>query len=270
MTSPLADTDKPPARILTRADGASIAYHTRAGKPEQGGQARKPGLLFLGGFNSNMDGTKARHLDRFCRDYDLGYTRFDYQGHGQSSGQFADGTIGLWAADALAVLDEVTRGPQLLVGSSMGAWMAMLLAKARPDLVAGLVLIAPAPDFAQKIMWPGLPEAAKLAILKDGVWHRPSEFEDEDYPITGRLIEESRNHNLLDGDPIPFTGPVRIVQGDRDEVIPVSHALETAAAFDSDDVQTIILKGGDHRLSKPHELKLLEQTLLNLVQAAQE
>ncbi|RED51422.1 alpha/beta hydrolase [Aestuariispira insulae] len=270
MTSPQPDTEQTPSRILSRDGGASIAYHARTGKTVAGEQARKPAVFFLGGFNSNMEGTKARYLDRFCVEQGLGYTRFDYQGHGQSSGTFADGTIGLWRDDALAVLDQVAEGPQILVGSSMGAWMALLLAKARPDRVAGLALIAPAPDFAQKIMWPSLPEDAKLAILKDGFWNRPSEFEDEDYPITGRLIEESRDHNLLDGDPIAFDGPVRILQGDRDEVIPVAHALATAGAVTSQDVQTTILKGGDHRLSKPHELSLLEKTILELVETRQD
>lgn len=255
------------ARILTRDGGASIAYHRRACKPD-GPLHGAPGVIFCGGFNSHMQGTKAMHLDRFCEGQGLGYVRFDYQGHGQSSGSFAEGTIGEWSADALAILDQVAEGRQVIVGSSMGAWMAMLLAKARPERVAALLLIAPAPDFANRIMWPNLPEKARQQIMETGVWHRPSEFEDEDYPITRRLIEESSNHHLLDGDPLAFEGPVRILQGDEDEVIPVAHALATAGAIRSQDVQTVIVKGGDHRLSKPHELDLLDRSLLELVQQA--
>ncbi|WP_259781727.1 alpha/beta hydrolase [Aestuariispira ectoiniformans] len=258
-------TDNPLAfDILTCKGGASIAYRHRPGKP-QTGNATRPGVIFCGGFNSNMDGTKAGRLDRFCEKEGLAYTRFDYQGHGHSSGRFEDGTIGLWFEDALAVLDKVTDGPQLIVGSSMGAWMAMLLTRARVERISGLVLLAPAPDFGQKLMWPSLPQAARDAIEQDGLWQRPSEFEDEDYPITRALIEESANHHLLDGDPLPFDGPVRILQGDRDEVVPVAHALKTAAAFRSGDVVTSIIKGADHRLSTEANLKLLENTILDLV-----
>jgi len=224
----MMDTQSTEPRFLSRDEGASIAYHTRAGKPEQApdsGNRACDGILFCGGFNSNMAGTKARHLDAFCTDNGLGYTRFDYQGHGQSSGRFQDGSIGLWAADALAVLDHAASGRQLIIGSSMGAWIAMLLAKARPERVAGLILIAPAPDFAQRLMWPSLPESARQQILETGSWNRPSEFEDEDYPITRHLIDESREHHLLDGPPVAFHGPVRILQGDGDEVVPVPHAL---------------------------------------------
>lgn len=258
-------TDNPLAfDTLTREGGASIAYRHRPRK-SQAAQKARPDVVFCGGFNSNMDGTKAGMLDDFCAGQGLGYTRFDYQGHGHSSGRFEDGTIGLWFEDALTVLDRVTDGPQLVVGSSMGAWMAMLLARARPNRIAGLVLLAPAPDFGQKLMWPSLPQAARDAIEKDGLWQRPSEFEDDDYPITKALIDESADHHLLDGEPLPFDGPVRILQGDQDEVVPVAHALRTATAIRSDDVVTAIIKGGDHRLSTENDLNLLKKTILDLV-----
>lgn len=258
-------TDNPlPFDTLSREGGASIAYRHRPGKSEATAQYR-PGVVFCGGFNSNMDGTKAERLDRFCRDEGLTYTRFDYQGHGHSSGRFEDGTIGEWFADALAILDHVTRGPQVIVGSSMGGWMAMLLTRARPERVAGLVLLAPAPDFAMKLMWPSLPQAARNAITTEGVWLRPSEFEDEAYPITRRLMEESAAHHLLDSDPIAFDGPVRILQGGRDEVVPVAHALRSAAAIRSDDIVTSVIKDGDHRLSTEADLIRLEEAIRELV-----
>lgn len=224
----------------------------------------RPSVLFCGGFHSEMRGNKATALDAFSAREGLGYTRFDYQGHGRSSGRFEDGTIGLWFEDALAVLDQVAEGPQLIVGSSMGAWIALLLARARPERVSALVLIAPATDFTTRLMWPSLPEEARQAIEQDGIWHRPSEFEDDAYPLTRELFEEARAHHLLDSPPIPFDGPVHIIHGDQDEVVPVSHAHLTAEALRSSAVLTSVVKGGDHRLSTPADLRFLENTILGL------
>lgn len=257
----MPNADPTPARTLQRGNGASIAYRTRPGKSDNAA----PGVLFCGGFNSHMQGSKATFLDQFCESHGLAYTRFDYQGHGESSGDFADGTIGEWADDALAILDAVATGPQLVVGSSMGAWIAMLLARARPETVSALVLIAPGPDFPTKLLWPALPQSAQDAIRRHGQWLRPSEFEDERYPITKKLIEESSAHNLLDGDPVAFDGPVRILHGDRDEVVPVEHALKTAGAIRSKDIVTSIVKGGDHRLSAPAHLTFLENTIRDIL-----
>lgn len=235
--------------------GEKIAYRHARGK------SGRPGVLFCGGFHSDMEGTKASFLHRKLSGCGRAFVRFDYRGHGRSSGRFEDGTIGDWYADALAVLDRVCEGPQTVVGSSMGAWMAMLLSRDRPGRIASLVLIAPAPDFPRKLLWPSLPAEGRRAIKRDGAWPRPSEFEDDPYPITRKLIEESAAHELLDGPPIPFTGPVRILHGLRDEVVPLAHAERCLEAFGSDDVQLTVTKAGDHRLSKDADLERLFQAV---------
>jgi len=242
---------------LDLEDGVRLAYRHRPG--------RGPGLLFCCGFHSDMNGNKATYLDRYAAGQGLSYTRFDYQGHGASTGRFADGTIGIWFGDALSVLDRVAQGPQVIVGSSMGAWMALLLARARPERVAGLVLLAPAPDFPTRLMLPSMPEEVRAVLYRDGVWDRPSEYADEDYPITLNLIEESERHNLLQGDPVPFDGPVRIIHGDSDEVVPLDHVLKIPAQVRSADIVTAIVKGGDHRLSTEADLRRLSAVLDELV-----
>ena len=242
--------------ILARPGGATIAYHHRSG--------RTPGVIFCAGFKSDMTGGKALALERWCAAGGRQYTRFDYQGHGQSSGAFADGTIGQWRDDALAVLDTVTDGPQVVVGSSMGGWIALLLAVARPECVAGIVGIAPAVDFTQALLWPRLTDEARRQIEEEGVWHRPSEYGREPYPITRRLIEEGRNHLLMPG-PIPFDGPVRIVHGMQDEAVPWEHALRVSAALRSDDVAVTLIKDGEHRLSRNSDLERLCRTVGGLI-----
>lgn len=224
-----------------RADGAS----------KSGG---RPDILFCGGFHSNMDGGKASYLHAQCAAAGRGFTRFDYRGHGLSDGRFADGTIGDWAADARLVMDRVCQGPQIVVGSSMGAWMALLLARDRPLRVAGLILIAPATDFPRRLMLPQLPADARAALETDGVWYRPSEFEDDPYPITKRLIDESAAHELLSGPPIRIDGPVRILHGTQDEVVPLAHAQMVADWVDAETVTLDVIQGGDHRLSEPDDL----------------
>ncbi len=234
-----------------------LAYRHRPG--------RGPGVLFCCGFHSDMNGNKATYLDAYAAARGVAYTRFDYQGHGASTGRFADGTIGVWFGDALAILDRVTEGPQVIVGSSMGAWMALLLAGVRPERVAGLLLLAPAPDFPTKLMLPAMSEESRAVLYRDGVWDRPSEYADEDYPITLALIEESARHNLLDGGPVPFDGPVRIVHGDSDEVVPLDHVLKIPAQIRSTDVVTEVIKGGDHRLSTDADLQRLSVAVDGLV-----
>ncbi len=228
--------------ILARADGATIAYRHSPGS--------EPGVIFCGGFKSDMTGTKATMLDAFCRARGQQFTRFDYQGHGASSGEFEAGTIGQWFADLLAVFEDVTSGPQIVVGSSMGGWMALLLTLLRGDRIGGLVLLAPAADFTTELLWKGLPPEARQQIETDGVWCRPSIYDDGPYPITRNLIEESRKHLVLDH-PIPFAGPVRILLGLRDETITVEHVLRTARARTSEDIEITFVKNGDHRLSEP-------------------
>lgn len=241
--------------ILARADGATIAYHHNSGTG--------PGVLFCGGFKSDMTGTKATALEAFCRQRGQQYTRFDYQGHGASSGRFEDGTIGTWRDDMLAVFEEVTDGPQIVVGSSMGGWMALLLTLLRADRVAGLILLAPAADFTTELLWKGLPPEARAQIERDGMWLRPSIYDDGPYPITRNLIEESRAHLVL-GHPIPFDGPVRILLGLQDETIPVAHILRTADAIASQDIEITLIKDGDHRLSNPNDLDKLRATVAAL------
>ena len=259
--TPCSPTPENSVHTLARDSGAAIAYRHRAALSSGHGA----NVLFCGGFHSEMAGNKASALDAFSAARGVGYTRFDYQGHGRSSGQFEEGGIGLWFEDALAILDRVATGPQLVVGSSMGAWIALLLARARPERVKALVLIAPATDFTTRLMWPSLPEEARRAIEDLGIWHRPSEFEDDAYPLTRHLFEEARGHHLLDGPPIPFDGPVHILHGDRDEVVPVAHAQLTADALRSRRVVTSIIKDGDHRLSTPANLDLLFAAITSLM-----
>ena len=240
--------------ILTRENGAAIAYHYTPVRATP--SKNQPGVIFCGGFKSDMTGVKATTLQGFCCGRGQQYTRFDYQGHGASSGAFVEGSIGEWRGDLLDVFDRVTQGPHIVVGSSMGGWMALLLALARPARVRGLVLVAPAADFTDALLWPNLSDAARRQIETEGVWLRPSLYDDGPYPITRHLIEESRAHLVLGG-AVPFSGPVRILHGLEDETIPVEHVLRTANAITSLDVVVSLVKGGDHRLSSPADLERL-------------
>ncbi len=240
---------------LPAPDGTPLAYRRLRGTG--------PGVVFLGGFHSDMTGSKAEYLHGWCAARGTPFLRMDYSGHGASGGRFVDGTIGRWAADAEAALLALSDGPQVLVGSSMGGWIALLLALRHPARVRGLVGIAPAPDFTEDLMWAEFPEEVRSAILRDGAWRRPSEY-GEPYPITRALIEDGRNHLLLGGR-IAITAPVRILQGDADPDVPWRHALRLAAALDSQDVRVTLVKGGDHRLSSPRDLSLLGETLAALL-----
>ncbi len=220
-----------------------------------------PGVFWLGGFNSDMKGTKAQALDDWAAEQRRACIRFDYSGHGESSGRFAEGTIGQWHEESLSVFDTVCDGPQIVVGSSMGGWMALLLARAlakRRDAVsraslAGLVLIAPAPDFTEDLMWKGFSQEIRDEIMTKGVWHRPSEYGDQAYPITRNLIEEGRNHLLLGGT-IDVGCPVRILQGAQDPDVPWRHAFALTHCLPSDDVVLTLVQDGDHRLSRPQDI----------------
>lgn len=236
---------------LQRDNGAAIAYHHTPGTG--------PGVLFCTGFKSDMQGTKALALEADCRARGQQVTRFDYQGHGQSSGDFIGGTIGEWLADTLAVLDSVTTGPQVIVGSSMGGWIALLAACARPERVAGFVGIAAALDMARRI-WERIDDATKRLLETEGVWMRPSEYDPAGYPITMRLIEEGRNHLLLPG-PIPFHGPVRLLHGQLDDAVPWQLSLDAAAALASGAVEITLIKDGDHRLSRDEDIARLLRTV---------
>ena len=239
------------AATLHRDNGAAIAYHHTPGAG--------PGVIFCTGFRSNMEGGKALALEASCQSKGQQFTRFDYQGHGQSSGEFTECTIGDWLADTLAVVDSVTAGPQVIVGSSLGGWIALLAARVRPERIAGIVGIAAAVDLTQR-MWNRVDDATRRLLQTEGLWMRPSEYEPAGYPITMTLIEEGRNHLLLPG-PIPFTGPVRLLHGQRDDAVPWQLSLDTAAALASDSVEVTLVKDGDHRLSRPEDLARLTRTV---------
>lgn len=233
---------------LVRDDNLRLAYRAITGN--------RPTVVWLGGFHSDMAGTKAQVLADQARATGGGYLRFDYFGHGESDGAFEDGTITRWREDALAVIDELTEGPLVLVGSSMGGWLACLAAIARPDRVKALVLVAPAPDFTEKLMAPDLSEEARAAITRDGRWIRPSEYDDGGYPITRDLLEDGARWSILPG-PVPIDVPVRVLQGGVDPDVPWTHALELANALKSEDVVFTLVKDGDHRLSRPQDLERL-------------
>ncbi len=256
MTDPM---DAPPpieaAAILPRPGGASIAYRKTAGA--------SPGVIFMGGFNSDMTGTKACALEAACRNEGRAFIRFDYSGHGESSGAFTDGTIGGWTDDAIAVLDQVSDGPQVLVGSSMGGWIMLLVALARPARAAGLVGIASAPDFTEELMWRRFDDDIRQGLLRTGVHHRPSEYDDDPYPITMKLIEEGRNHLLLER-PIAIHCPVRLLHGMKDRDVPWTTAPRIAEKLLAEDVRAMIIKDGDHRLSRDQDVLRLCVTVEEL------
>jgi pimeloyl-ACP methyl ester carboxylesterase len=221
-----------------------------------------PGLFWLGGFKSDMKGTKAAALDLWAADNGRSCIRFDYSGHGESGGDFADGTIGRWLEESAAVFEGFAKGPQVLVGSSMGGWLALLLARevkrraAGPGSIAGLVLIAPAVDFTEELMWKKFSPEVQRQIETEGSWQRPSQYSEAPYAITRGLIEEGRKHLLLDG--LIETGcPVRILQGVKDPDVPWQHAVELSSRLARDDVVLTLVKDGDHRLSRPEDIERL-------------
>lgn len=238
--------------FLRRADGATIAYRRTPGKG--------PGIVFLGGFMSDMTGTKALALEDFCRRRGQAFVRFDYFAHGASSGNFAEATVGRWKDDALAVLDALTDGPQVLVGSSLGGWLMVLAALARPGRVHALVGIAAAPDATEDLMWPRLGPAERGALMRDGEVRLPSAYAAGGYVYTRRLIEEGREHLVL-REPIALACPVRLLHGMRDPDVPWQTSLRFAERLDGDDVAVTLVKAGDHRLSTEADLALLRRTV---------
>ncbi|MCP5432297.1 MAG: alpha/beta fold hydrolase [Alphaproteobacteria bacterium] len=238
--------------FLGRPGGHRLAYRRRAGSG--------PGLVWLGGFNSDMNGTKATALEGWAQEWGRACLRFDYFGHGASSGEFAAGTIGRWRDDALAVLDELARGPQILVGSSLGGWIALLAALARPERVAGLFLVAPAPDFTEDLIWETLSQSRREALLREGRIERPSQYGEAPYPISRELIEEGRRHLLL-REPIAVRCPVEIVHGMADPDVPWRRSLALVERLAGAEVSATFLKAGDHRLSAPADLDRLKTAL---------
>jgi len=234
---------------FTSPEGRRIAFR-RAAAPAGGAT-----FVWLSGFKSDMSGGKALAVEAWAKAAGHGALLFDYSGHGQSGGAFEDGTISDWRADALAAIDAQTEGPLVLVGSSMGGWMALLAAMARPERVRGLVLVAPAPDFTEKLMWPDFTPEQQAEIMGEGFTLRPSDY-GEPYPITRALIEDGRQWSILDKD-IPFGGPVRILQGMQDPDVPWGHALALAASLITPDLVLTLIKDGDHRLSRDEDIARL-------------
>lgn len=242
----------------TGAERRTIAVRSRTGAA--------PGLFWLGGFKSDMGGTKAVALDEWAEQQGRACTRFDYSGHGESGGAFRDGTIGRWLSESVEVFRAVCRGPQILIGSSMGGWISLLLARElrrRTEAgetvdaqIAGMVLIAPAVDFTEVLMWDRFPPEIRRQIEEKGFWERPSEYSTDPYLITRGLIEDGRNHLLLGG--LIETGcPVRILQGVQDPDVPWQHAVELVSRIARDDVVLTLVKDGDHRLSRPEDIERL-------------
>jgi pimeloyl-ACP methyl ester carboxylesterase len=239
--------------VESPAPARKIAVRVREGK--------SPGLFWLGGFKSDMKGTKAVALDQWAAAEGRGCMRFDYSGHGESGGDFRAGTIGRWLEESLAVYRSFAKGRQVLIGSSMGGWLALLLAQRLRGVadvapLAGMVLIAPAVDFTEELMWKAFSPAIKRDIEDKGEWLRPSEYSEEPYPITRGLIEEGRQHLLLGGLIEPGC-PVHILQGVQDPDVPWRHAVELVSRFARDDVVLTLIKDGDHRLSRPEDIERL-------------
>jgi pimeloyl-ACP methyl ester carboxylesterase len=238
--------------FVTTAQGRRIAYHRTAGAG--------PGVVFLGGFRSDMGGTKALALQDWAGRTGRAFLRFDYSGHGASSGAFLDGCIGDWAEDAAAAVSALTEGPQVLVGSSMGGWISLLLARAMPGRVAGLVGIAAAPDFTEDSMWAGFTDAQRAEMAQAGRVALPSEYSDEPYIITRRLIEDGRQRLVLRS-PLPLPFPVRLLQGTADADVPVSVALQLLDHATGPDIRLALVKDADHRFSAPDCLAMIEAAL---------
>ncbi|MCB2107784.1 MAG: alpha/beta hydrolase [Rhodobacteraceae bacterium] len=223
-----------------------------------------PGVVFLHGLNSDRGGTKAMALEDHCRERGLAFVRFDMFGHGQSSGRFPDGGITRWTADTLAILDQVTQGPQILIGSSMGGWVMLRAALERRERIAGLMGIAAAPDFTEDLMWASFTADQRAAMSRQGYIDLPSDYADGPYRISHHLIEDGRK-NLLLRAAIPLTCPIRLVHGQRDASVPWSTAQKIADSVAADDVEILYIKDGDHRLSRPQDLARLCETLDTLI-----
>ena len=236
------------ARETQEKGAQTIAYQQQAGS--------EPGIVFCGGFRSDMTGTKAQALAAWTKEKGVGFTRFDYFGHGSSSGEFTDGTMSYWRGDIPHVLDQLCEAPQILVGSSFGGWLSLMAALDRPEKVAALVLIAPAVDMTERLMWARFSDKARAKLMDEGLIYDPSEYDPEGYPITKALIEDGRAHLMLEA-PIEINVPVRILHGQQDDAVPWQLSLELAERLTTPDVDLHFMKSGDHRLSAPHEIDRL-------------
>jgi pimeloyl-ACP methyl ester carboxylesterase len=259
MTSSAAAAELPVSiEVGAGSEQRRIAVRARAGN--------SPGLFWLGGFKSDMCGIKALALDAWAAEHKRACVRFDYSGHGESGGDFIHGSIGRWLEESVAVFEQFCAGPQVVIGSSMGGWMALLLARElarRGASLAGLVLIAPAPDFTEELMWKGFSPEIRRQIETTGMWLRPSEYGDP-YPITRNLIEEGRKHLLLGG-AIEVGCPVRILQGAQDPDVPWKHAFALVHRLPADDVVLTMIQDGDHRLSRPQDIARILAAVAEIV-----
>ncbi len=231
-----------------------IAYEQMAGNG--------PGVIFCGGFRSDMGGTKAMALADWAQATGRAYTRFDWFGHGQSSGAFTDGTMSHWRGDLPCLLDNICDDRQILIGSSFGGWLSLMAALDRPEKISALVLIAPAVDMTERLMWARFSDKARAKLMAEGLIYDPSEYDPEGYPITRALIEDGRSHLMLD-DKIEINVPVRILHGQQDDAVPWQLSLELAAQLTGQNVELHLMKNGDHRLSEPHEI----DRLIELIEA---
>jgi len=251
-----------PPNFLTAPDGTPIAWLADGAAPSAGGSC---GTFWLGGFKSDMRGSKAEVLATHAKTADRSFVRFDYSGHGESGGAFADGTISAWLSHAEAVFRQAAHGPRVLIGSSMGGWIALLLAKrlieaGHADRLGGLILIAPAADMTKDLMWDKYGNEFREEVMRLGKYERPSEYSDEPYVITRALIEDGERHLMLDsGLDVPCA--VRILQGEDDPDVPWAHGLKVYHALRGDDVSFDLIKGGDHRLSTGRDLARLVETV---------
>ena len=251
-----------PTRI--EVDGISIAVRHRPG--------RAPGLVWLGGYRSDMKGTKAEALDTWASEHGIACTRHDYSGHGESGGAFENGTISLWLKESLAVFRRFTAEKQVLVGSSMGAWIALRMVQelqkaGEGDRVAGLLLLAPAPDFTTELVEPKLTEAQRKALETQGYFEEPSQYSPEPYLYTKALIEDGRRNRVLEGI-IDTHCPVHILQGMADPDVPYAHAMRLVEHLPADDVTLSFVRDGDHRLSRPQDIDLMLRVAEALIDRA--
>ncbi len=256
MASDLPTGNNAPA-FLTQANGEQIAYHFTPG--------RTPGVIFLHGLMSDMDGGKALWLEEYCKKRGNAFLRFDCQGHGQSDGLFKDGSLSRWSSDAVDVLDQLTQGPQILVGSSMGGWNMLLTALKRPERIAALLGIAAAPDFTEDLMMNDLSSEQHAQINEQGYVAIPSDYGDDPYIISKTLLDDGRN-NLLLRKPIELNMPVHLIHGMEDPDVPWQTALRIQQMLTSEDVEITFVKKGDHRLSEEQDLQRLSRTLDVLLQ----
>lgn len=243
-------------QFIRCSNGGQLAYHHTEGK--------LPGVTFLGGFKADMSGTKATTLSAFCSERNIQFTRFDYSGHGQSGGQFTDGSIGRWLNDSVAIIDRITEGPQVLVGSSMGAWISLLTAIRKPRKVNAILGIASAADFTENLIWENLDQTQREALTTHGQIEQPSSYQPDPYPITLHLITEARDHLLLQ-DRIPIHCPVRLVHGQNDADVPWQTSTRIAENLASKDVHTYLIKDAEHRLSRDTDIQFILDRLGELL-----